>query len=147
MLKIEDFQFFQRSINSSNDQQNEQSTTVLAELTEHKKNHDIWRWKSKSWHKDVWIYDTLIKVICIITETWLQVFATIFVSFQFSLWCCVYLFVLFCFVLFLFLCCCFCVVLFDFFLLFLVGFLFAQCCQCLWIVHSWLPLRFSPTYL
>jgi hypothetical protein len=32
-------------------------------------------------------------------------------------------------------------------LLFLVGFLFAQCCQCLWIVHSWLPLRFSPTYL
>jgi hypothetical protein len=37
MLKIEDFQFFQRSINSSNDQQNEQSITVLAELTEHKK--------------------------------------------------------------------------------------------------------------
>ena len=100
MLKIEDFQFFQRSINSSNDQQNEQSTTVLAELTEHKKNHDIWRWKSKSWHKDVWIYDTLIKVICIITETWLQVFAMVLRVFV--------CFVLFCFVfvsLLLFLCC------------------------------------------
>jgi hypothetical protein len=23
----------------------------------------------------------------------------------------------------------------------------AQCCQCLWIVHSWLPLRFSQTFI
>jgi hypothetical protein len=26
-------------------------------------------------------------------------------------------------------------------------FLFTQCCQCLWIVHSWLPLRLSLTFI
>ena len=25
--------------------------------------------------------------------------------------------------------------------------LYTQCCQCLWIVHSWLPLRFSLTFI
>ena len=38
----------------------------------------------------------------------------------------------------------------DFFLLFSFSFscvLCAQWCQCLWIVHSWLPLRFSLTFI
>ena len=29
--------------------------------------------------------------------------------------------------------------------LFYSSFLCTQCCQCLWIIHSWLPLRFSLT--
>ena len=39
------------------------------------------------------------------------------------------------------LCCVFCV-LFVF-----SRFLCVQCCQCLWIVHSWLPLPFSLTFI
>ena len=30
-------------------QQNEQSTLILSELTEHNKDHDIWRWKCMFW--------------------------------------------------------------------------------------------------
>jgi len=35
-------------INVTNEQ-NKQSPLILTELTEHKKDHDIWRWKSRSW--------------------------------------------------------------------------------------------------
>jgi hypothetical protein len=31
--------------------------------------------------------------------------------------------------------------------IYLSRFLCAQCCQCLWIVHSWLPLRFSQMFI
>ena len=30
-------------------QQNKQSPLILTEVTEHKKDHDVWRWKSRSW--------------------------------------------------------------------------------------------------
>jgi hypothetical protein len=30
-------------------QQSEQPTLILTELTEHKKDRDIWHWKSRSW--------------------------------------------------------------------------------------------------
>jgi hypothetical protein len=32
-------------------QQNKQSPLNLTELTEHKNNHDIWHWKSRSWFR------------------------------------------------------------------------------------------------
>jgi hypothetical protein len=36
-------------LNSTNIHKNEQSPSTLTEITEHKKDHDIWRWKSRSW--------------------------------------------------------------------------------------------------
>ena len=44
-------QLWEESLNNDGNQyqQNKQSPLILTEITEHKKDHDIWRWKSSYW--------------------------------------------------------------------------------------------------
>ena len=90
------------------------------QFTEHKKDHDVWRWKSRSWitistskrciYLQLWTFVggfiSSLRYLCLFAHNGVQ-----------HISCC--LFVLFFFV------------------------LCSLCCQFLWIVHLWLPLRYS----
>ena len=54
MFYIKNNKLWKQSINSDGHQfhqheQNKQSPLMLTQLTEHKKDHDIWWWKCRSW--------------------------------------------------------------------------------------------------